>query len=111
MAALQGAFALVERDDVGVRIPEHLDLDVARPRNVFLYQQRIVAEGPLRLALRAGDGLLERPGRVDQPHSPATTTCGSFYQHGIADALGRFAKRGGALIGAVIAWHDRNARA
>ncbi len=109
MAALQRAFALVERDHVAVRIAEHLDLDVARPRDVFLKEQRIVAERSLRLARRACERVLDLACRLDAPHAPPAAAGGRLDQNGIADALRCVPHRRSALIGAVIARHDRHA--
>ena len=45
MAALQRAIALEQMHGVAVIVGEHLHLDVARPRDIFLDQHAIVAEG------------------------------------------------------------------
>ena len=42
--ALDGAVALEQRDGVAVCVGEHLDLDVAWRRQVFLDQNAVVAE-------------------------------------------------------------------
>ena len=88
MAALQRAFALEQRHHVAMAVAEHLHLDVARPRDVFLDQHPIVAERGLRLALRAGDRFGELAGRIDEPHAPAAAAGRGLDQHGIADAVG-----------------------
>ena len=109
MAALQGAFALVERDHVAVRIAEHLDLDVPWPRDVFLKEQRIVAECSLRLAFRACERVLDLACRLDAPHAPPASAGGRLDKNGKSDALRCVPHRRGALIGPVIARHDRHA--
>ena len=45
MAALDGAFALKERDNVAVLVGEDLELDVARLLDEFLHIELAVAEG------------------------------------------------------------------
>ena len=52
VAALDGAVALVEVEDIAVTVTEDLHLDVLRARNVFFEEHGGVAERPARLALR-----------------------------------------------------------
>jgi len=52
VAALDRAVALAERRDVAVRVGEELDLDVARPLEVALAEDRVVAERRRCLAAR-----------------------------------------------------------
>ena len=47
VAALQRAVALAEMDGAALPVAEHLELDVARPREVFLEIEGVVAEGVL----------------------------------------------------------------
>src|SRR5262249_40326067 len=56
MGALQRTIALEEMDRVAARVAQDLNLDVARALDIFLYQQRAVAESLLRLAPRGLDG-------------------------------------------------------
>ena len=63
MAALHRALALAERDDGAVRVGEQLDLDVARPLEVALEENAVVAERRLRLAR----GRLERVVELGRP--------------------------------------------
>ena len=83
MAALDRALALAERDDVAVRVGEQLDLDVARPLDVALAEDAVVAERGLRLAPRRLERLVElgrraRTTRIPRPPPPAAalTTSG-----------------------------------
>ena len=57
VAQLHRAVALVEVDDVAVGVGQDLDLDVAGPGDEPLDEQRAVAEGGLRLAPAALEGL------------------------------------------------------
>ena len=56
MPPLQGAFALEQRQQLAMAVPDHLHLDVARIFHEFLDQHAIVAKGGLGLALGADDG-------------------------------------------------------
>jgi hypothetical protein len=58
--ALHGAVALAEVDDVAVLVAEYLELDVARPREIFLHVHVAAAEGGERFGARQ----LERAGEV-----------------------------------------------
>ena len=76
MAALQRAVALAEMDDIAVAVGEHLELDMARRADVFLDQHARVAEGRLRLALRASNAASKSAclstRRMPLPPPPAT---------------------------------------
>jgi hypothetical protein len=52
VAALHGAVALVQVDDVAVLVAEDLHLDVLRARDVLFEEDRGIAEGAAGLALR-----------------------------------------------------------
>ena len=88
VAALDGAFALAEIDDVAVLVAQHLDLDVARVLDELLDEHAIVAEA--RLGLRAGEteaflGLL---GVVGDAHALAAAAGRGLDHDGIADLGG-----------------------
>ena len=51
VAALHGAVALEQMHGIAVRVGEHLHFDMARPREIFLDQHAVVAEGRSGLAL------------------------------------------------------------
>ena len=59
VTALDRALALAEREHGAVRVGEQLDLDVARPLEVALEEDRVVAERARRLALRGRDRFVE----------------------------------------------------
>ncbi len=109
VAPLQRAVALEEMHDVAVAVAEHLHLDVARPGDDLLQQHARIAEGRLRLALRA----LQRRGevalRLHQPHAAAAAAGHRLDHHRIADALGFLGERLGALRIALVAGHHRHA--
>ena len=67
VAALQRAVALAEMDGAALAVAEHLDLDVARPLEIFLEIDRVVAEGGLRLGARGRERV-----RAARPRSCAT---------------------------------------
>ena len=67
MAALQRAVALAEMDGVALAVAEHLDLDVARPLQIFLEIDRVVAEGGLGLGARGRERLREIVRRCARP--------------------------------------------
>ena len=58
MAALDGALALSEADDVAVLVGQHLEFDVARVLDVLLHVEVAIAEGfggfGLRLLVKRG---------------------------------------------------------
>ncbi len=77
MPALQRALALAEVNHVAVRVGQHLDLDMARPRDQALDEHALVAEPGLRLAARALQRRVELVGRIHDPHAaPAAASRG-----------------------------------
>jgi hypothetical protein len=88
VAALDGAFALAEMDDVAVPVAEHLDLDVARILDELLDEHPVVAEA--RLGLRAGqcEALLGLLRAVGDAHALAAAAGRGLDHHGIADLGG-----------------------
>ena len=59
VAPLHRALALAERERRAVRVGEQLDLDVARPLEVALEEDAVVAEAGLRLAPRRLERVVE----------------------------------------------------
>ena len=55
VAALHGAVALAQVDDVAVAVRQHLELDVPRPLQELLHVDLVVAEGGARLGARDAD--------------------------------------------------------
>src|SRR5581483_3410390 len=85
IAALDGAFALAQVDDVAVLVAQHLDLDVARVLDELLDEDAVVAEA--RLGLRAGEreALLGLLRRVGDAHALAAAAGRGLDHHRIAD--------------------------
>ena len=108
MAALQRAVALVEMDRVAVRVGEHLHLDMARRRDIFLDQHAVVAERILGLALGCFQHGFEIGMLVDAPHPLAAAAGDGLDQHRIADLISLLLEEGRLLAIAVIARHHRH---
>ena len=91
VAALHGALALAERDDVAVLVGEELDLDVARTLDVALCEDRAVTERRLGLAARRRTRLLELARAPDDAHPAAASARGGLEDQREAE-LGRIAR-------------------
>ena len=85
VAALQRAVALAEMDGVALAVAEHLDLDVARTRQIFLQIDRIVAERGLGLGARGGERLGQSLRRLGDLHAAAAAAGRRLDQHREAD--------------------------
>ena len=109
MAALQGAVALIEVDDLAVTVAEHLHLDVAWAGDVFLDQDAGIAEGGLALALGRGEAVGEVFGALNLPHPLAAAAGDGLDQHRIADGVGLGLQTGQRLVLAEIAGRDGHA--
>src|SRR5262245_60176699 len=95
---LDRALALAERDHVPLRVAEELDLDVARPLDVALCENPVVAEGRARLAARR----VERVGQLlARPHNAhaAAAAAGRRLQEQRKAELARLARRDDRDIG------------
>ena len=90
-------------------VAEHLHLDMARLLDIFLDQHRVVAEGGLGLAPRAGQRLGEIVGIVDAAHALAAAAGARLDQHRIADLARLAGEQHQPLVLAVIAGHHRHA--
>ncbi len=88
VAALDGAFALVEIDDVAVLVAEQLDLDMARVGDELLDEHAVVAERALRLRRGAREALRDLLAGMGDAHALAAATGGRLDHHGIADPVG-----------------------
>ena len=88
VAPLNAALALAECDAVSVRVGEDLNLHVARPFDVLLDVDRVVAEGVLRLALRTAECVGNLARLVDDAHPLSAAAGRGLEQHGVAK-LGR----------------------
>ena len=95
MAALHRAVALAERQHGPVGVGEELDLDVARPLDVALAEDRPVAEGRLRLARSGLERLLELVRLAHDPHPAAAASGRRLDEEREADLrrLARWARR------------------
>ena len=88
VAALNGAVAFEQVDQVAVLVAQHLHLDVLGANHQLLDEHRVVAERLARLGLRARDRLLElRLGSHHAHAAPAAAAC-RLDEHGVAH-LGR----------------------
>ena len=76
-------------------MPEELCLDVARPLEVPLAEDRAVAESRLGLALCRGERVLELAGRADDAHAAPASAGGCLDEERIPDLLGRALRNGG----------------
>ena len=109
MPPLQRAVALAEMDGVALAVAEHLDFDVARPFQIFLDIDRVVAEGGAGFGARCSQ---RRAGLVlasHHVHAAAAAAGGGLDDHRIADLARHLV---GLRVGgepAVGAGHDRNA--
>ena len=106
---LQRAVALEQVHGVAVRIREHLDLDVPARLDEALEQNAIVAEGPGRLATRAGERLGQFRGRSHDPHALAAATGGRLDEQRKTQAFGFLPQVLGRLLGAVVTGQHRHA--
>ena len=110
VAALDRAVPVQQVQHRAMRIGQHLHLDMARPGDIALQQQRAVAEGRGGLALRGR----ERAGQVlralDDAHSAPAAAGRRLDQHRIADLLRRFRQPLRRCVGFVIARHEGHLR-
>ncbi len=109
VAALDRALALVEVDDTAVAVADDLDLDVPRPLDVALEQERVVAERRGRLAPRPLDRGLQLIRLPDDAHALAAAARRRLDQEREPDLARRPDQRGGAAVVAVVARHHRHA--
>jgi hypothetical protein len=103
VAALDGAIALVEVDDVAVFVAEDLHLDVFGARDVFLEEDGGIAEGAAGLALRLVEEMGEIGGFVHDAHAATAAAEGRFDDERETDGLGDlegFVAIGDGLLGA-----------
>ena len=87
VAALHRALALAEARDGAVRVGEQLDLDVARPLEVALEEQPVVAERRSGLAARL-DGVVELPRAAHDAHASAAAAGGGLDEQREAELCG-----------------------
>ena len=87
VAALQRAVALAEMHAGAAAVAQHLDLDMARPAEILLEVDGVVAEGGLGLGAGQREGLARRLGVLDHLHAAAAAAGHRLDQHRIADLL------------------------
>src|SRR5262249_29406137 len=111
MPALERAVAFTQMHRVALAIAEHLHLDVARPLQVFLEVNAVVAERGLGLGPCGSHGDVDVVWGAGTLHAPSTAAGGSLDQHRKAHVLGD--AEGLCLIGdgSIGAWHDRDPEA
>ncbi len=88
VAALDGAFALAEVDDVAMRVGEHLDLDVPRLLDELLDEDAVVAEGGTRFRAGERKALPRLRFVLGDAHALAAAAGRGLQHHRIADPLG-----------------------
>src|SRR5262252_1932744 len=109
MAALQRTIALEQMNKIAARVAQDLKFDVARALDIFLYQQRAVAESLLGLAPSGLDGAVNCAFGSHDAHALAAAARRGLYQNRKADFDHPRAQRFGALILAVVTRDDRRA--
>ena len=82
MASLDGALPLAQSTDGAAAIPDHLDLQVPRPRHETFHVDRRVAKRCLRFGLAACVGLIDRRGVGDDSHAATSTAAHRLQHHG-----------------------------
>src|SRR5579862_3662354 len=85
IATLDGTLAFEAVDDVAVLVPEDLDFNVARRRDIAFDQERVVAEGASGFAAGRRQRRGELAGFVHDAHSFAATTGRRLDQQRVAD--------------------------
>src|SRR3989454_583769 len=108
--ALDGALALVEVDDVALRVAQHLHLDVARADDRLLDVDPVVAEGGPGLGARGAQRALQLAGGLDEPHALAPAAAGGLQHDREADLAGELFHLGVRAEGFIRPGHDRDAR-
>ena len=109
VAALDRAVALAEVDRVAFAVGEDLDLHVARCDHRALEQERVVAEGPGRLAARRFDRRRQRGLVLDEPHSLAAAAGRRLDHQREADLARLFDQQRVVLLLTAVAGHRRHA--
>ncbi len=109
VAPLRRAVALAEMDPTPGRVEEDLHLDVARALEKALQDEPIVAEGPMRLAARAGQRLVQVGWVADDAHALPAATGRGLHEERVADAPPLGGEGGVLLLRAVVARDGRDA--
>src|SRR4029077_6003061 len=88
MRALQRAVALAEMDDIAPSVAEELHLDMARPVEIALEIDGVVAERGLRLGLRERQHMAQLVGVARQLHAAPAAAGRGLQQYRVADRAG-----------------------
>src|SRR5439155_9835981 len=103
VTALNAAFAFAEVHQAAVLVTQDLDLDMARPSDVALEEDAVIAETGHSFALGGREVLVELLGGFYDPHAAAAAARARPDQDTEADASRAIAQRATPLDRAVIA--------
>ncbi len=106
MAALHGAIALVQMEDVAVAVAENLHLDVLGALDVALEEHGVVAESGRGFAASLLDAGHQVGGRFDDAHAAPAAAEHRLDDQGKTDAGGDFGNQRGIGDGFFGAGHD-----
>lgn len=109
VAALDGAIAFEEVDDIPVSVAEDLDLDMARRVDVLLGDDLVIAKGRLGFPLCRCQGVGQVAFMIDLPHALAATALGGFEHDRIPQIRARAQKPLRRLIVPAVVRDHRNA--
>ncbi len=85
MAALHGAIAFVQMQQVAVLVGENLHFDMARARKIFFQKDGGIAKGRFRFALRFLEPCGQLRGIVNHAHAASAATHRRFHDYGKPD--------------------------
>ena len=108
VAPLHRTITLEQIHTLTLRVAEHLDLDVARPRDITFDQHGIVTEAVDRFALARRERGLELFGLRHDAHSFATTARAGLDQHRVTDGIGFALEQRQVLVGPVVTRYQRH---
>ena len=108
MAALHGAIALVQMQQLAMLVAENLHFQMTRASKIFLEEDGTIAEGRTRFTLGFLQQALELGGIVDDPHATPASTHGGLDHQGIANFLSSFMRGGGGFYGFSGTWKHAN---
>ena len=90
VAALDGAFALIEVDHVALAVTNQLDLDVTRFFDKLFDEHPIITKAVARLIAATGKAIKRLLVVAGHTQALATATGGRLDHHRVANALGNF---------------------
>ena len=112
VTALDGAFALIQVDDIAVAIADQLDFNVARFLDKFFDEHAVVTKAVARFVAAAGEAFKRFLVVESDAQALAAAACAGLDHDRIANALGnfnRFFRRFNRVIDAGNAVHTRRA--